>query len=97
MERIFEWDSQKGATNLRKHGIQFEEAVLVFDDPFAVSVQDRTEHGEHRWQTIGMAGACVLVILVAHTVRFEDDEIEVIRVISARPADRKERRRYEQG
>ncbi|OWT74882.1 MULTISPECIES: BrnT family toxin [unclassified Achromobacter] len=97
MERIFEWDSRKGAANLHKHGIRFEEAVLVFDDPFAISAQDRTENGEQRWQTIGMAGRCVLVILVAHTVRFEEDGVEVIRVISARPADRKERKRYEQG
>lgn len=54
------------------------------------------EHNEQRWQTIGMVGGCLL-LLVAHTVRFEDEGIEVVRIISARRVDRKERRRYEHG
>ena len=68
--------------------------MLVFDDPLSVSQQDRIENGEQRWQTIGMVGACLL-LLVAHTVRFEDEGIEVVRIISSRRVDRKERRRYE--
>ena len=96
MERYFEWDDKKAASNFRKHGIRFEEAALSFNDPFAVSEQDRIENGEQRWQTIGMAGGCLL-LLVAHTVRFEEEGIEVIRIISARRVDRKERRRYEYG
>jgi uncharacterized DUF497 family protein len=100
MERYFEWDETKAAINFLKHGIRFEEAALVFDDPLAVSEQDRIENGQERWQTIGMAGGCLL-LLVAHTVRFDDDgqdeAIEVIRIISARRVDRKERKRYEQG
>jgi len=55
--------------------------------------QDRIENGEERWQTIGVVDGIVM-LLVAHTVR-EQDDIEVIRIISARRADRKERRRYE--
>lgn len=51
MERYIEWDDRKSATNYRKHGIRFEEAALVFDDPLAVSEQDRIENGEQRWQT----------------------------------------------
>lgn len=94
MDRYFEWDDAKAETNLRKHGIRFEEAMLVFDDPLSVSQQDRIENGEQRWQTIGMVGACLL-LLVAHTVRFEDEGIEVVRIISSRRVDRKERRRYE--
>ena len=94
MDRYFEWDDAKAETNLRKHGIRFEEAMLVFDDPLSVSQQDRIENGEQRWQTIGMVGACLL-LLVAHTVRFEDEDIEVVRIISSRRVDRKERRRYE--
>ena len=66
MDRYFEWDDAKAETNLRKHGIRFEEAMLVFDDPLSVSQQDRIENGEQRWQTIGMVGACLL-LLVAHT------------------------------
>lgn len=96
MERDFEWDEQKAQSNFRKHGIRFEEAALVFDDPLAVSTQDRIEGGERRWQTLGMVGGCLL-LLVAHTVRHETDGTEIIRIISARRADRKERRRYEHG
>ena len=55
--------------------------------------QDRIENGEERWQTIGVVDGIVM-LLVAHTVR-EQDDVEVIRIISARRADRKERRRYE--
>lgn len=95
MERCFEWDEAKAQSNLHKHGIRFEEAVLVFDDVFALSAQDRIENGEERWQTLGMVGAC-LVILVAHTVRMQEQGLECIRIISARRADRTERRRYEQ-
>jgi len=96
VERYFEWDTQKADHNLRKHGIRFGDAARVFDDPFAVTVQDRIESGEERWQTVGMAGDCLL-ILVAHTVRFEDEGMEVVRIISARRVDRAERRRYEHG
>ncbi len=68
---------------------------MVFDDPYHLSVQDRYENGEFRWQTIGLVQG-LLVILVAHTVRFESGG-EIIRIISARKADRKERSRYEHG
>ncbi len=96
MNRYFEWDEKKAEINFRKHGIRFEEAARVFDDPFALSEQDRIENGEQRWQTIGMVGGCLL-LLVAHTVRLEDEGIEVVRIVSARRVDRKERRRYEHG
>jgi hypothetical protein len=96
MNRYFEWDEKKAEINFRKHGIRFEEAARVFDDPFALSDQDRIENGEQRWQTIGMVGGCLL-LLVAHTVRLEDEGIEVVRIVSARRVDRKERRRYEHG
>jgi len=66
----------------------------VFDDPQAVSIQDRHDNGEERWQTIGFVGQTVIV-LVAHTYR--DDEVgeETVRIISARKATPKERRIYE--
>jgi uncharacterized DUF497 family protein len=92
--RHFEWDDTKADINFRNHGIRFRVAVRVFDDPFAIVEQDRIENGEQRWQTIGIANG-FLLLLVAHTVRFEEDGTEVIRIISARRADRKERRRYE--
>ena len=96
MQRYFEWDEQKAEINLRKHGIRFEDAARVFDDPLAVTDQDRIENSEQRWQTVGMADG-YLLLLVAHTVRFEDEGIEVVRIISARRVDRAERRRYEHG
>jgi uncharacterized protein len=88
----FEWDADKAAANVRKHGLSFDTASLVFADPFALALQDRFEGGEHRWQTIGAIQG-ELVILVAHTVREGDGE-ELIRIISARRADRKERKLY---
>jgi uncharacterized DUF497 family protein len=72
--------------------------VRAFADPFALTEQDRTEGGEQRWQTLGDVDGRLLV-LVAHTVRDDDEDgqaAEIIRIISARAADRKERRRYEQ-
>jgi uncharacterized DUF497 family protein len=94
----FEWDPAKAAANLRKHGISFDVATRAFADPFALSLQTGIEGGELRWQTLGVVEGYVL-ILVAHTTR-EDIEggqpVEIIRIISARAADRKERHRYEQ-
>lgn len=58
-----------------------------------LSVQDRFEHGEYRWQTIGVVTGC-LIVLVAHTLRFEEGA-EIVRIVSARRAERAERRRYE--
>ena len=95
MPMEFEWDANKAISNLRKHGIRFEEAVLVFDDPRHLSRQDRYENGEYRWQTIGLVHG-IIVIMVAHSVRFESGT-EVIRIISARKSDSKERNRYEHG
>jgi uncharacterized protein len=94
----FEWDAAKAAANLRKHGVSFDIALRVFADPFALTEQDRVEDGERRWQTLGWA-ADHLMLLVAHTIWEEDEDgsaIEVIRIISARVAVRKERQRYEQ-
>ena len=86
----------KRATNLRKHGVRFEVAKLVFDDPLHVTRQDRMEGGELRWQTVGMAGG-VALLLVAHTWRETESGQEHIRIISARRATRLERKVYEQG
>ncbi|HEV2732888.1 MAG TPA: BrnT family toxin [Terriglobales bacterium] len=91
MNLEFTWDARKNRANQRKHGISFETAILVFDDPFHLSVQDREVAGEVRWQTIGMVNA--VVFLVAHTV---DDEGH-IRVISARKATRREGGIYAEG
>lgn len=94
MKTRFEWDPAKAASNLRKHGVSFQTAARVFADPYALVEQDRIENGEERWQTIGVIEG-VLMLMVAHTIR-EQDAIEVIRIISARRANGRERRRYEE-
>jgi len=90
----FAWDETKNKTNCAKHGVSFETARLVFDDPHAISVQNRHECGEERWQTLGLVDG-VVVLLVAHAYRKQDD-FELIRIISARKATKRERQRYEQ-
>ncbi|ASV33066.1 BrnT family toxin [Candidatus Hamiltonella defensa] len=95
MKIKFEWDPVKAERNIRKHKVSFELATRVFIDPFALMGQDRIEHGEHRWQTIGSVEGHFLV-LIAHTVYDDDDGFNVIRLISARKTTKKERNRYEQ-
>ena len=91
---LFTWDHRKSRQNLLKHKVSFETAVLVFDDPHALSIQDRLVQGEERWQTLGMIEG-VVVLLVAHSIEFENDE-ETIRIISARKATPREREIYAQ-
>jgi uncharacterized DUF497 family protein len=90
----FEWDEAKNLSNRRKHGVNFEQACAVFLDPWYVSVQNRIVDGELRWLTLGFVEH-VILLAVAHTVcEDNDDEAhEVIRIISARQATRRERRR----
>ncbi len=94
----FEWDEAKNLSNQRKHdGVSFADARQVFHDPLHISVQDRIEGGEQRWQTMGRVQGCVILV-VAHTLREEDADggsVEIIRIISARRATPRERRRYE--
>jgi uncharacterized protein len=91
----FAWDARKNRSNAQKHGISFETAILVFDDPFHVTIQDREVEGEARWQTIGMANEQLL--LVAYTVEEEGEDEELIRIVSARKATRRERSIYAHG
>jgi uncharacterized DUF497 family protein len=93
----FEWNQDKNQNNLRKNHVSFEVARHVFSDPNHLAVLERIEGGEERWQTIGMVGGSLL-LLVAHTLSETDsagDSIEIVRIISARKADAKERGRYE--
>ena len=90
----FEWDAAKATANLQKHKLSFETAARVFADPFALTVQDRIEGGEYRWQTLGLVDGAVL-LLVAHTLSESNDGCDLIRIISARRADSKEKLRYE--
>jgi uncharacterized protein len=92
-DTLFEWDAAKAAANLKKHGVAFEDAVRVFADPAHISDVERIEGGEHRWQTIGTVDG-IRLLLVVHAWR-DADGVEIIRIISARKAERHERRRYE--
>ncbi len=87
----WDWDETKNQVNLAKHGFGFDFAQLVFDDPLAASRLDQFE-GEERWQTIGQVG--VAVILVVHTLPFDE---QPVRIVTARNATRMERKRYEEG
>ena len=90
------WDPTKNRANQLAHGLSFETAVLVFDDPLAVSRFDPHPE-EERWQTVGVIGN--VVVLVAHTWPEADPETreEVGRIISARKASSRERKAYEEG
>lgn len=87
----FEWDPAKSATNLRKHGVSFNEAATVFGDPLAATALD-PDHSvtEDRYITIGMSNRR-RIIMVAHAERSER-----IRIISARELTRAERKTYEE-
>lgn len=86
----FEWDEAKNRDNKRKHGISFEEAETVFFDDWGVLIEDEDE-GEDRFVLVGTSAA-VRVLVVSHTYRARD---QVIRLISARRANRSERQDYE--
>jgi uncharacterized DUF497 family protein len=57
----FEWDENKNASNLRKHGVAYEDAAAIFDDPMQLTERARQTAGEARWQTIGMAGGLAYI------------------------------------
>lgn len=86
----YQWDNDKAAANLRKHGIDFADAVSVFADDLAITIPDE-RFDEERFITVGM-DAFGRVLVVVYTWRGDE-----IRVISARQATRREREQYEEG
>ena len=86
------WDPKKAEANRAKHGVSFETAKAVFDDPLHLSQLDPHSDGD-RWQTIGMVGPVLL--LVVHTWP-EGEEDPVGRIVSARKATAHERKAYEE-
>ena len=88
----FEWDSRKSAANKRKHGVSFEEAQTVFYDDRAILIEDDEDDEEDRFVLLGISAA-LRMLVVCHCYREKDS---VIRIISARKANRTERRDYEQ-
>ena len=90
---MFEWDTRKAATNAKKHGVSFEEAVTVFGDPHALDGPDALHsEGEQRFHRVGRS-ATGRVLVVAYTIR-RVGGVQSIRIISARQTSRKERAEY---
>ena len=89
MHMEIEWDSNKADSNLKKHGVSFEEAATALLDPMALAREDAAAEGEPRWVLIGMSGQMQLLTVV-YTLRRQDR----IRLISARRATRKEAKHY---
>ena len=80
----YHWDKDKATENLRKHKVDFADAVIALEDENALTIED-TDHNEHRFKTLGM-GPQLNILYVVHTYRNNN----AIRIISARKADRNE-------
>jgi uncharacterized DUF497 family protein len=96
----YEWDERKNRENQRKHGISFELAVLVFADEDCLIGPDRVdEAGEQRWHALGAVSLepdAGLIVVVVHVYRESEDGEEIVRIISARAAEKREVRRYQE-
>jgi len=89
----FKWDINKEQQNLLKHGVTFEQASYVFSDPFALSkYDDNHSDKEERWILLGKS-ITETILVVVHTFR-DNDDIEYVRIISARKATKKEKKIY---
>jgi len=87
----FVWDREKAAANLRKHGVDFEEAATAFGDPLSITIPDPDHSAaEERWLLVGASRAGRMLV-VAYTERGDE-----IRLITARSAARRERQTYEE-
>lgn len=87
-----EWAAAKARTNLRNHGVRFEESRAVFDDPYAITIaDDEADPSEERFVSMGM-GALGRVLIVVYTYRSDN-----IRKVSVRVAAAHERAQYEAG
>ncbi|CAB3737941.1 hypothetical protein LMG24238_06377 [Paraburkholderia sediminicola] len=84
----FEWDELKNQINIRKHGIDFRDAVDVFDHPVLTAIDQREDYGEERWVALGWMAAIVGVVV------YVERNADVIRIISARKATKHEVNRY---
>jgi uncharacterized DUF497 family protein len=87
----FEWDDAKRKENIRKHGIDFLDVPSVFDVPTLRRLDKRESYGEDRWVLLGFLGPGIVVVV------YTERGHEVIRIISARKANRHERKQFEKG
>lgn len=91
MGLVFEWNPEKAALNLQKHGVTFEQASHVFYDSLAVTYPNHYRD-EERFHIVGHY--CNVCLMVVHTIRYVGDDT-VIRIISARRLSKQERKHYE--
>lgn len=95
MTMRYDWDEEKNRINEEKHQVAFEFARLIFEDPFVLFRKDRVdENGEQRWQAIGAVERSVLLVVHVYREENENGKDEIIRLISAREANNRERRNY---
>lgn len=87
----FEWDAKKASSNKKKHGVSFEDALGVFNDPLQLHIEDKIHsHGEHRLIVIGRSiGDRILLVIIT-------ERADTVRIISARKASLRERYDYEE-
>ena len=86
----FEWNEAKNLENIRKHEIDFADVPEMFEGPMLIELDDRLDYGEDRWFGIGFLGNGVAIVV------WTERQNDVIRIISARRANRYERQRLEQ-
>ena len=86
----FEWDEAKNLENIRKHEIDFADVPAMFDGEMLIELDDRFDYGEDRWLGIGFLGSGIAVVV------WTERQNNVIRIISARRANRHEQKRFEQ-
>ena len=95
---LFTWDDDKALQNWRKHGVLFEDAAEVFNDAYAIDLPDvRHMEEKNRRRIIGMVYERWEILFVVYVERTRRDNVDVVRIISARPADGRERKLYERG
>jgi uncharacterized DUF497 family protein len=91
---MFDWDPRKARTNQAKHGVSFEEAATAFLDPDGLDGED-VHHSTSEARRLRLARSSLgRVMMIAYTIRRQDNE-EITRIISARRASQKERKKYE--
>jgi hypothetical protein len=90
-----QWDEGKNRSNLHKHGIGFSSAVELFNYPHLVLLDTRENYGEERWIGVGWIGAMIGVVVFTLSEN-EDSETNIIRILSARKASKKEVTLFEQ-
>ncbi len=87
----YEWNRKKARENLKKHGVDFADAVISLEDENALTIKDK-DHDEVRFKTLGM-GPYLNILYVVHI----EVSLNCIRIISARKADKKEEKHYFRG